>query len=171
LLIACDIHPLNNLAPLNYLRKQMGRAKTRSMPGTGTGSARDWRRSRRWSSPGRVRAITCMGEQVTMADVCLVPQMANAAPLQLRSVGLPALIGIDAACKNPCRIRRRRGRRNNRTLPEPAAPGLQTKFLPQRIDPALDRIAHISLGVQCVSEIDCARCVHVHQLVVRSTHE
>jgi len=40
-IIACDIHPLNNVGPLNYLRH------ARSKPGTGTGSSpasRPWRR-------------------------------------------------------------------------------------------------------------------------------
>jgi maleylpyruvate isomerase len=40
-LIACDIHPLNNVAPLRYLKNEMGRTRPRSTPGTTIGSSLD----------------------------------------------------------------------------------------------------------------------------------
>jgi maleylpyruvate isomerase len=36
-IIACDIHPLNNLGTLQYLKNEMGQDQAPSMPGTTTG--------------------------------------------------------------------------------------------------------------------------------------
>ena len=44
-IIACDIHPLNNIAPLRYLKERWARSRRKSTPGTTTGS---WKASRRW---------------------------------------------------------------------------------------------------------------------------
>ena len=78
LLIACDIHPLNNLRVLNYLREILGQNQD---------SVNEW--YRHWiaegfksleeqlhllSSQGRY----CVGDTVSLADVCLVPQVYNA---------------------------------------------------------------------------------------------
>jgi maleylpyruvate isomerase len=78
LAIACDIHPLNNLRVLNYLRAPLGLDKV---------SVDAWYRhwiacgftaleeaAERMASDGR----HLVGTAVTLADVCLVPQMYNA---------------------------------------------------------------------------------------------
>ena len=79
-LIACDIHPLNNLIALQYLAP---RAQARAAG------------DRRLVSPlDRCRASTaletmikpgpyCFGGEVTLADVCLVPQVYNARRLKV----------------------------------------------------------------------------------------
>ena len=77
LAIACDIHPLNNLRVLNYLKKPLGlTAAQESM----------W--YRHWIQAGFDAIETmlgdpatgafCHGARPTMADVCLVPQVFNA---------------------------------------------------------------------------------------------
>lgn len=76
LAVACDIHPLNNLRVLHYLRNELGRdEETRNA----------W--YRHWVSEGLAalealaapRAGTFLfGDSPTLADVCLVPQMYNA---------------------------------------------------------------------------------------------
>ena len=78
LTVACDIHPLNNLSVLVYLGKQMGQQ---------TESVNDW--VRHWISRGfealeqliarhTADATCCFGTRVSLADVCLVPQVYNA---------------------------------------------------------------------------------------------
>ncbi len=78
LTVACDIHPLNNLSVLVYLGKQMGQQ---------TESVNDW--VRHWISRGfaaleqliarhSADATYCFGDRVSLADVCLVPQVYNA---------------------------------------------------------------------------------------------
>lgn len=93
-LIACDIHPLNNLAPLQYLKHEMHQEQ----------SAIDaW--YRHWILEG-FTALEAMaqhsrylaGDQVTLADICLVPQMTNARRLDVPLSGFPKLVAADAAC-------------------------------------------------------------------------
>jgi len=78
LAIACDIHPLNNLRVLNYLRSPLGHDES---------GVQAW--YRHWIAEG-LRALEeeakrasgdgrhMFGGEMTLADVCLVPQMFNA---------------------------------------------------------------------------------------------
>ncbi len=98
-LIACDVHPLNNLRVLQYLEAQLGLAQ----------SARDawyhhWVHAgfaaleqalARDSSAGRF----CHGESPTMADVCLVPQVFNARRFAVDLSPYPRIVAIDTACR------------------------------------------------------------------------
>ena len=78
-IIACDIHPLNNTSPLRYLKHQLGQEQ----------SAIDtW--YHHWVLEGfeAVEALIApgpyaYGNAVTLADVCLVPQVANARRLKV----------------------------------------------------------------------------------------
>jgi maleylacetoacetate isomerase len=93
-IIACDIHPLNNVAPLRYLKNEMHQEQ----------SAIDaW--YHHWILAGfdalealvRPSPYAC-GTQVTIADVFLVPQVANARRLKVPLDKFPKIVGIDAAC-------------------------------------------------------------------------
>ncbi|WP_244832142.1 maleylacetoacetate isomerase [Caballeronia sp. TF1N1] len=76
-LIACDIHPVNNLRILKYLDQVLEVSPEQKSA---------W--YRHWVAEGMAgvermldRNNTgpwCFGEQVTLADVCLIPQIANA---------------------------------------------------------------------------------------------
>ncbi len=46
--VACDIHPLNNLRVLKYLKTSSAIRRKRSIPGTLTGLAKACRRSKPW---------------------------------------------------------------------------------------------------------------------------
>jgi maleylacetoacetate isomerase len=93
-LIACDIHPLNNVGPLRYLKNQMGQQQ----------SAIDaW--YHHWVIDGFEALETLIepgpyacGEAVTLADVCLVPQVANARRLKVPLDKFPKIVSVDAAC-------------------------------------------------------------------------
>lgn len=97
LAIACDIHPLNNLRVLQYLYKELEIEEP----------ARDeW--YRHWVREGFVAVEAqlaarstgpyCFGDTPTLADVCLVPQVANAHRLNLDMASFPRIRAIDAAC-------------------------------------------------------------------------
>jgi len=98
LAIACDIHPLNNLRVLNYLTGTLG----------ATGEQRNgWYRY--WCDVGLEALETrlareaatgafCHGEQPTLADICLVPQLANARRVSLDLAPYPTLLRIEAVC-------------------------------------------------------------------------
>jgi len=92
-LIACDIHPLNNLAVLAYLREHF--AADEAAIGT-------W--YRRWIATGfealeqMVGAPFAAGKSVTLADVYLVPQVANARRQNLDLTPFPRIVAIEHAC-------------------------------------------------------------------------
>ena len=93
-LIACDIHPLNNTSPLRYLKHVMGQEQ----------SAIDaW--YHHWVITG-FEALEALigpgpyacGKAVTIADICLVPQVANARRLKVPLEKFPKIVAVDAAC-------------------------------------------------------------------------
>lgn len=93
LLIAADIHPINNLRVLNYLRGTLGQDEA---------AIAQW--YRHWILEG-FRALEAGapdeglfgGAQPDLADVCLVPQMANARRFDTPLEAFPRLVRIDAA--------------------------------------------------------------------------
>jgi maleylacetoacetate isomerase len=93
-LVACDIHPLNNVAPLRYLKNELGQDQ---------GKIDAW--YHHWVREG-FDAIEAMvapgpyacGADVTLADICLVPQIANARRLKVPLDSYPKIVAIDAAC-------------------------------------------------------------------------
>jgi maleylpyruvate isomerase len=93
-IIACDIHPMNNIGPLRYLKNELHQEQ----------SAIDaW--YHHWVTAGfeayealvRPGPYSC-GSDVTMADICLVPQVYNARRLKVPLDKFPKIVGIDAAC-------------------------------------------------------------------------
>jgi maleylpyruvate isomerase len=93
-LVACDIHPINNVAPLRYLKNQLGQDQA---------MIDAW--YHHWVLAG-FDALEAMvrpgpyahGTEVTLADICLVPQVANARRLKVPLERFPKIIAIDAAC-------------------------------------------------------------------------
>lgn len=96
--IACDIHPLNNLRVLEYLSAEFGV----------TGEQKnDW--YVHWITEG-FRACEQMsvryahdgpyafGEDITLADALLVPQMYNARRFEVPLDEYPRLVAVAAAC-------------------------------------------------------------------------
>jgi maleylacetoacetate isomerase len=95
LAIACDLHPLNNLRVLNYLRGPLGQDEQHV-----TAWYRHWigvvfaglEVQARASSDAR----TLFAGHVTLADVCLVPQLFNARRFQCDLAPFPTLTAVGA---------------------------------------------------------------------------
>lgn len=96
LAIACDIHPINNLRILNYLKSPLGHDQA---------AVDTW--YRHWVETGLVaceallpttRTKFCFGNQPTLADACLVPQIYNARRFKADLTAMPRLVAIDQAC-------------------------------------------------------------------------
>ena len=92
--IACDIHPLNNVGPLRYLKSQLGQPQDRIDA---------W--YHHWILEGFETVETLIGEgpyafgrEVTLADICLVPQVYNARRLKV------ALDQFPEDCCRRCRV-------------------------------------------------------------------
>jgi maleylpyruvate isomerase len=98
LAIACDIHPINNLRVLNYLTGTLGATEAQK---------NGWYRY--WCDVGfealetqlareKATGAFCHGGSPTIADICLVPQLANARRVELDLSLYPTLLRIEAAC-------------------------------------------------------------------------
>lgn len=94
--IACDIHPLNNLRVLNYLKGPLAQPQA---------AVDAW--YRHWVTEG-FRSLESLaqrygdrahlyGSSVTLADVCLVPQLYNARRFDVDLAPFPALVAIGQA--------------------------------------------------------------------------
>jgi len=96
LAVACDVHPLNNLRVLNYLRSPLGHDEAevdtwyRHWIAEGLRALEE--EARRASGDGR----HMFGTEVTLADVCIVPQMFNARRFKCNVEPFPTLRGICA---------------------------------------------------------------------------
>ncbi len=94
--IACDMHPLNNLRVLNYLRNDLQHDAATVDRWYAHWIAEGFRgieaQVRRSSGDGRY----CFGNSVTLADVYLVPQMFNARRFNCDVKPYPTLVKVCA---------------------------------------------------------------------------
>jgi maleylacetoacetate isomerase len=93
-MIACDIHPLNNLRVMNYIRTRFDADPTG-----------DW--YAHWIREGFKAAEQLagdgpfvFGDDVTLADALLVPQVYNARRFKVPLDDFPKLVAIDAHCNS-----------------------------------------------------------------------
>ncbi|MBA4456706.1 maleylacetoacetate isomerase, partial [Cylindrospermopsis raciborskii CS-506_B] len=92
MIIIADIHPVNNLRMLQYLKTEMGQDQ---------GAIDGW--YRHWIAEG-FAALEALapesglfgGEEPDLTDLCLVPQVANARRFELDMTPYPRLSRIDA---------------------------------------------------------------------------
>jgi maleylpyruvate isomerase len=97
-IIACDIHPLNNLRVLQYLERDLGCDQLKRMI---------W--YHRWLADG-FKAIEvmikdksgdfCFGDEPTLADICLVPQVYNAKRYEVDLGPFPTIRRINDHCQD-----------------------------------------------------------------------
>jgi maleylpyruvate isomerase len=94
LAIACDIHPLNNTSPLRYLKHVLGQDQSKIDAWYHHWVLEGFEALETMVRPGPY----AFGGEVTLADVCLVPQIYNARRLKVPLERFPKLVAIDAAC-------------------------------------------------------------------------
>jgi maleylacetoacetate isomerase len=95
LAIACDIHPINNLRVLKYLKSELGQPQE---------AVDAW--YRHWITEGltALEAIAApragaflYGDTPSIADICLVPQLYNGRRFEVPLDAFPTLLRTDAA--------------------------------------------------------------------------
>jgi maleylacetoacetate isomerase len=95
LTIACDIHPLNNLRVLNYLKGPLGHRQE---------EVDQW--YRHWILKGGLEAVEqmieggpfCFGDNLSLADICLIPQVFNARRYKIDISHLRKIEAIERHC-------------------------------------------------------------------------
>ena len=97
LLVACEIHPLNNLRTLQHLKRALGQSEEQ---------VNAW--YRHWIADGFAKLEAdlarggsgrfCHGDSPSMADCCLVPQVFNARRYQSDLGPYPTVMRIFDAC-------------------------------------------------------------------------
>jgi maleylpyruvate isomerase len=98
LIVACDIHPLNNLRVLNYLKSELHASEAAKLA---------W--YRHWLGSGlaafeaeltnsRYTGTFSNGETPSLADCCLVPQLFNARRFDCDLSPYPTLLAVERAC-------------------------------------------------------------------------
>jgi maleylacetoacetate isomerase len=97
-LVACDIHPLNNLRVMQYIEREYGVQQP---------ERERW--MRHWMEEGlrafeaildadAATGMYCHGESPTMADACLIPQVYNARRFGIDLSPYPMIRRIDEKC-------------------------------------------------------------------------
>ena len=98
LVVACDIHPLNNLRVLKYLKRTLDQ---------GDEARNEW--YHHWVRGGFTaleklldgrdrQGPYCLDGQVTIADACLIPQIYNARRFGIELDDFPSVVKIEQAC-------------------------------------------------------------------------
>jgi maleylpyruvate isomerase len=98
LIIACEVHPIQNLRVLNYLKNEHKQSDD---------AVNNW--ARHWINlglsaldqmvlRGAQPAKFCAGDVSTVADICLVPQLANARRFGCDLSRFPTLLRIESHC-------------------------------------------------------------------------
>jgi len=97
-LIACDVHPINNIAVLDYLRGELHADEAQ---------VRHWYHT--WVARGfdAIEATLagrddpcCFGRAPSLADVCLVPQVYNARRFEVPLDDYPRIAAVAAHCES-----------------------------------------------------------------------
>lgn len=105
-MVACDIHPINNLRVLKYLVRDAGVSEDAKSAWyhywTRNGLEAFERQlallAQDRASQGLPPSVMCWGDTPTLADCCLVPQIFNAQRFKVSLAGLPLTMAAHDAC-------------------------------------------------------------------------
>ncbi len=93
-IVACDIHPIDNLRVLKYLRGPLGQDEE---------AVTTW--YNHWLAKGfdAIEALIegngyCFGNSVSLADICLMPQIFNAHRFKLSLDSYPRIRSVEESC-------------------------------------------------------------------------
>jgi len=98
MVIACEVHPIQNLRVLNYVKKEYNQTDEQ---------VNRW--AQHWIDLGLAaleqmilaqpkRGKFCLGDMPTLADICLIPQLGNARRYGCDVSRYPSILSIEKAC-------------------------------------------------------------------------
>ncbi len=97
-IIGCDIHPLNNVRVLKYIQMQFGADEAATKTWYAHWIAEGLGGLETYVAGAGVAGRFCYSDIVTMADICLVPQIFNAQRFDCPLDDYPVLTGIFERC-------------------------------------------------------------------------
>jgi maleylacetoacetate isomerase len=97
-IIACEMHPLNNVRVLKHLNAQFGADEATTKVWYAHWITEGFRGLEDYLSAEKRHGRFCLGDSVTMADICLVPQVFNAARFDCPVDGYPIIKAIFDRC-------------------------------------------------------------------------
>jgi maleylacetoacetate isomerase len=97
-IVACDIHPLNNLRVLRYLQNSLGHDQNAIAAWYNHWIATGFAAFERLLAEDRRTGAFCHGEAPGLADIALVPQVVNAERYRLDLAPYPTLTRIFETC-------------------------------------------------------------------------
>lgn len=96
--ICCDLHPLNNLRVLNYLTKTLNNSETQKMQWYHHWLKKGFSALEKQLEKTNSNADFCFANKITLADVCLIPQIYNANRFKFDMTPYPILKKINKHC-------------------------------------------------------------------------
>lgn len=97
-LIACDIHPLNNLSVLKYIKSEFGADQHAVNKWYSHWIHQGFSALEAMLIDGKSTGLYCFHDVPTLADIYLVPQIYNARRFDVPLDEFPALVRIDHEC-------------------------------------------------------------------------
>jgi len=94
--VACDIHPLNNVSILGYLRDELGADREAVGKWYATWIMRGFEALERHAQQSKTDFL--FGDAPGLAEICLIPQVSNARRFDVDLSAYPKLVEIDAKC-------------------------------------------------------------------------
>ncbi|MDQ7729610.1 maleylacetoacetate isomerase [Halomonas sp. SpR8] len=98
-MVACEVHPLNNLRVLKYLTGELGADEAAKLAWYRHWIAEGFTAMEATLSTAPSSGDFCHGDTPTLADICLVPQVYNAERFECDLSAYPTLQRIAAHCR------------------------------------------------------------------------
>ena len=97
-MVACDIHPVNNLRILKYLVGELEVSEAQKLVWYHHWINEGFRPIEKILEKTAPNGPFCFGDRVTLADLCLVPQVYNARRFELDLTAYPCIVEVAQHC-------------------------------------------------------------------------
>ena len=98
LVIACEVHPIQNLRVLNYVKKEYQQSDDQVNQWAQHWIDLGFASLEQMISAQTARGKFCFGDTPTVADICLVPQLGNARRFGCDLSRYPNIVSIEKVC-------------------------------------------------------------------------
>ncbi|MEO7935186.1 MAG: maleylacetoacetate isomerase [Dokdonella sp.] len=96
--VACDIHPLNNLRVMQFLERDFSSPQVERQRWTQHWIVEGFRALEAMLDDSASTGLYCDGDAPTLADLCLIPQVYNARRFDVDMAAFPVIARIEQQC-------------------------------------------------------------------------